>query len=117
MADTDNQRPQGRFGEFLQKRTSQRVIGQNGSPGNGWWSVEPSICGMADGLSTGLDGYKGRVATGVPNRVNRLKGLGNAIVPAVAEVIFRAIEDVQKMQSGQTFGRCMPDPKQKASTR
>ncbi len=34
------------------------------------------------------------------NRVNRLKGLGNAIVPQVAEVIFRAIE---RVQTGQTL--------------
>ena len=115
VADTNDQRPQGRFGKFLQERTSQRVIGQNGGAGNGWWSVEPSVRGMVDGISTGFHGYRGRVATGVPNRVNRLKGLGNAIVPAVAEVIFRAIEDVQKMQPGQTFRRCMPYPKQKAS--
>lgn len=41
------------------------------STGNGtsYWSIEPSV---------------GRVANGVPNRVDRLKGLGNAIVPQVA---------------------------------
>ncbi len=30
----------------------------------------------------------GRVATGVPNRVNRLKCLGNSIVPQIAQLIF-----------------------------
>ena len=35
----------------------------------------------------------GRVANGVPSRVDRLKGLGNAIVPQVAEMIFRAIRE------------------------
>lgn len=36
------------------------------------WAVEPDV---------------GRVAYGVPNRMDRLKGLGNAIVPQVAEVV------------------------------
>ena len=35
-----------------------------------------------------------RVETGVPERVHRLKALGNAIVPQVAEQIFRAIKQV-----------------------
>jgi DNA (cytosine-5)-methyltransferase 1 len=45
----------------------------------GWWSVEPDV---------------GRVAHGVPNRVDRLKSLGNAIVPQVAMQIFKAIKEI-----------------------
>jgi DNA (cytosine-5)-methyltransferase 1 len=45
----------------------------------GWWSVEPSV---------------GRLANGVPGRVDRLKGLGNAIVPQIAELLFRQIKDI-----------------------
>jgi hypothetical protein len=41
-----------------------------------WWSVEPEIP---------------RVARGIPNRVARLRALGNAVVPMQAFPIFRAI--------------------------
>lgn len=41
-----------------------------------WWSTEPDV---------------DRVAHGVPSRVDRLKGLGNAVVPQVPELIGRAI--------------------------
>ena len=40
------------------------------------WETEPSV---------------GRVADGIPNRVDRLRGLGNAVVPQVAEYIGRLI--------------------------
>jgi len=48
--------------------------------GAGWWDVEPDL---------------GRVAHGVPNRVDRLKGLGNAIVPQIAEWIGRRIVEAE----------------------
>jgi DNA (cytosine-5)-methyltransferase 1 len=41
-----------------------------------WWETEPGV---------------GRVVDGLPGRVDRLKGLGNAIVPQVAYEIFSAI--------------------------
>ena len=44
-----------------------------------WWSTEPDV---------------GRVADGVPNRVDRLKCLGNAVVPAQAYPVFKAIADI-----------------------
>ena len=46
-----------------------------------WWPVEPDV---------------GRVANGVPHRVDRLKCLGNAVVPAQFYPIFRAIADVTR---------------------
>jgi len=45
-----------------------------------WWFSEPDV---------------GRVANGIPNRVDRIKALGNAIVPQVAEVIFGAIKKIE----------------------
>lgn len=46
---------------------------------NSWWEVEPRM---------------GRVVDGLPNRVDRLKGLGNAIVPKIAFEIFSAINSI-----------------------
>ena len=37
-----------------------------------------------------------RVATGVKDRVNRLKCLGNAVVPAQFSPIFKAIADIER---------------------
>ncbi len=45
----------------------------------GWWSAEPKL---------------GRVANGIPNRVDRIKCLGNAVVPQLAEVFAKAIKEV-----------------------
>lgn len=46
-----------------------------------WWETEPGV---------------GRVVDGLPGRVDRLKGLGNAIVPQVAYEIFSAIVAVSR---------------------
>ena len=43
----------------------------------GYWNAEPNV---------------GRVANGIPNRVDRLRGLGNAIVPQVAFEIMKLID-------------------------
>lgn len=45
----------------------------------GWWASEPDV---------------GRMAHGVPSRVDRLKSLGNAVVPQISEIIGRAIMQV-----------------------
>jgi DNA (cytosine-5)-methyltransferase 1 len=49
-----------------------------------WWSVEPDV---------------GRVAHGVPSRVDRLRGLGNAVVPQVAEYVGRLIMEAHNERS------------------
>ena len=46
-----------------------------------WWQTEPDV---------------GRVAHGVPSRVDKLRCLGNAVVPAQAYPIFKAIADYEK---------------------
>ena len=56
--------------QIFSRRDKQR--GTASDEGWKWWEFEPDL---------------GRVANGVPNRVDRLKGLGNAIVPQVAELV------------------------------
>ena len=52
------------------------------SPGERFrhWDIEPPV---------------GRVANGIPKRVDRLKGLGNAVVPQIPEIIGRAIMEIE----------------------
>ena len=50
--------------------------GQGEQAGADQWSVEPDV---------------GRVANGVPGRVDRLRALGNAIVPQCSEFVGRCI--------------------------
>ena len=92
VANADQPRLEGRLREVMRKCAGERAAGQGGDPWDGNWLVEPAICGMVDGTSDGL--YQGRVAKNVPDRVNRLRGLGNAIVPQVAQVIFEAIDEL-----------------------
>jgi DNA (cytosine-5)-methyltransferase 1 len=65
----------GNNGSNGKKSTNQFIEGCH--RGREVWNAEPAV---------------GRVANGIPNRVDRLKGLGNAIVPQVAYEIFKAIE-------------------------
>jgi DNA (cytosine-5)-methyltransferase 1 len=57
-------------------------LGEIGEPD--WWLVESDV---------------GRVADGVPNRVDRLRVLGNAIVPQIAEIIGRAIMAIETIDN------------------
>lgn len=69
----------------LQKRQSNSTVDKKTSfryqrkitPIRDAWPTKPGIC---------------RADDGIPNRVDRIKGLGNAIVPQVALEIFKAIE-------------------------
>jgi DNA (cytosine-5)-methyltransferase 1 len=48
-----------------------------------WWEVEPNV---------------GRVADGVPSRVDRIKSLGNAVVPQIPEIFGLAILAWERQQ-------------------
>lgn len=65
---------------------AQEIFGDRGcvSRGREWWSVEPNV---------------GRVAHGIPNRVDRLKQLGNAVVPQIPYLLGCAILDIESVQN------------------
>lgn len=72
--DANSQRLEG------QREIASRIEKKLNNLGdNRWWGIEPAV---------------GRVAHGVSARVDRLKGLGNAVVPQIPEIIGRAIMSV-----------------------
>ena len=84
VANSSGEGSQGRLsGRSNSER--QSFVGQSGcssstygQSGEDWWAVEPNVR---------------RVAHGIPKRVDRIKGLGNAIVPQIAMNIGLAIKE------------------------
>ncbi len=71
-SDTNSQGLQGcRSEQQLRKDETERPTSWDS-----WWQLEPDV---------------GRVANGIPHRVDRLKGLGNSLVPAIPFIIGQSI--------------------------
>jgi DNA (cytosine-5)-methyltransferase 1 len=51
-----------------------------------WWQTQSDLCGVPNGVSYGLD----------KNRANRIKALGNSIVPQIARELGKAIIESEK---------------------
>ena len=98
-----------RTGSAFRGRTQKHESGE-------WRPVEPVLGGMADGIPGGLDGDLDflinhywdmepdipRIASGVEHRADRLKALGNAVVPQQFYLIFQYIREIEYMiQTGQ----------------
>lgn len=87
VADPDGERLEGRR---LSAGPRHRAADAGGSctlvdwrrpEASGQWATEPDV---------------GRVADGIPARVDRLRGLGNAVVPQVVENVGRLIVDAER---------------------
>lgn len=78
LADADN------AGRGEQRRAFTAPPQLEATERGGWWRTEPDV---------------GRVADGVPARVDRLRGLGNALVPQIAEWIGRQIVAYEELGS------------------
>jgi DNA (cytosine-5)-methyltransferase 1 len=74
VADNDSVRMERQGAE-------QQTTGPNECGWMHWWDTEPEL---------------GRVANGIPDRVDRLTGLGNAVVPYQVYPIFRAIAEIER---------------------
>jgi DNA (cytosine-5)-methyltransferase 1 len=90
VADADESRSQGRISAGMCERAEERPAGTSHSrifttSAGQWrkWEPESGFC---------------RVAHGVPARVDRLRGLGNAIVPQIAEWIAQRIKDAEGLR-------------------
>ncbi len=78
LADTESERREEGRG-VQHARTEERATGRRSYAE--WWATEPDV---------------GRVANGVPRRVDRLRGLGNAVVPQVAEFVGHLLLDIHR---------------------
>jgi DNA (cytosine-5)-methyltransferase 1 len=85
VADTMQCRQSGPWEPVNAQHTTPAKAGEAAQPGHGSvgeiWQAEPDV---------------GRVAHGVPKRVDRLKGLGNAVVPQIPELIGNAILEAEQ---------------------
>jgi DNA (cytosine-5)-methyltransferase 1 len=79
VADANHERLPQSESESCQEWTSRASV-RPCTPSEGWWTTEPEL---------------GRVAHGISNRVDRLRGLGNAVVPQIVEAIGRVIVQME----------------------
>ena len=87
LSNSNNERLQGLDSEpFLQKQKLGFSTNKDDEGRETWWQTQSRICGVPDGVSFELD--KGRN--------NRIKSLGNSIVPQIVRQLGFAILEAEK---------------------
>jgi DNA (cytosine-5)-methyltransferase 1 len=90
---------QGLAGRQIQPARQEQPAAERADCRAGAWRSDPAddpiadLGGISHGLPAGLDadGYVPRTASAIPDRVERLKSLGNAVVPQVVEFLARRV--------------------------
>lgn len=106
MADAARERGQGHAAVCAAEQTKGSGQMQSDAGGGNGKAVYNAMCGrragiarrkqsqeLADGRCWAVEPDVGRVAHGIPARVDRLKCLGNAVVPQQAYPIFKALRE------------------------
>jgi len=87
VSDSNEQRLQEH--ELSQKSEEQKLnsgkLNAGEKPTQSWWQTQSELCGVPNGVSYELHS----------DRTDRIKALGNSIVPQIAEQIFRSIIDAE----------------------
>ena len=82
VSDTGSKRYKGHdFKQIKHDQKFRQFTGNNDAKRETWWETESRICGVPDGVSYGVD----------RDRTQRIKALGNSIVPQIARQLGLAI--------------------------
>lgn len=87
LAHSNDERLEGRNEGILSERLTERPLRSSSTSTTGydpsaWWKTEPIL---------------DRVANGIPQRVDRTKRIGNAVVPLQAKTAFEILMGIQKI--------------------
>ncbi len=96
---SDTMRSGRESGEKPQGRSNIKVKGLETIPSitehrsrPGEWLPEPCMGVLVDGLPVGMDRFEGRLSNKSYKAASQIKGIGNAIISQIAELLFRQIK-------------------------